>query len=96
MEMATGWRLRCRKKEGNKMKYIVVDREDKIWPFANEYEAENEKEALKMFIAESKNLVASFKNISFTFKLVNNTVKEFVDGEFDGVEFIAREERVII
>ena len=75
------------------MKYIVVDREDGIWPFANEYEAENEKEALKMFIAESKNLVASFKNISFTFKLVNNTVKEFVDGEFDGVEFIAREEK---
>ena len=78
------------------MKYIVVDREDGIWPFANEYEAKNEKEALQMFIVESENLTANFKHIKFTFELVDNVVKEFIDGEFDGVEFIAREEMVII
>ena len=73
------------------MKYVVVHREDGVWPFANEYEAENEIEALRMFITESENLTANLKHIKFTFKLVGNIVKEFVDGEFDGEEFIAKE-----
>ena len=49
MDMATGWRLQYRKREGDYMKYVVVNREDGVWPFANEYEAENKREALQMF-----------------------------------------------
>lgn len=71
------------------MTYIVVNKEDGIWPFGNEYEAENETEALRMFINESERIVSSFKNVVFTFELDGNVVKEFVDGELDGVEFIA-------
>ena len=73
------------------MKYIVVDREDGIWPFANEYEAENEKEALQMFITESEEMVSSLKNVKLTFELDGDVVREFADGKFDGVEFIAKE-----
>ena len=73
------------------MKYIVVDREDGIWPFANEYEAENEIEALRMFITESEEMVSSLKNVKFTFELDGHVVRELTNGEFDGVEFIAKE-----
>ncbi len=74
------------------MKYKVVNKESGVQPFDNEYEAENKREALKKFIVESENLTANLKHIKFTFELVDNIVKEFVDGEFDGIEFIAREQ----
>ena len=74
------------------MKYKVVNKESGVQPFGNEYETENKLEALKKFVIESENLTANLKHIKFTFKLVGNIVKEFVDGEFDGEEFIAKEE----
>ena len=73
------------------MKYKVVNKESGVQPFGNEYEAENKIKALKKFIVESENLTANLKHIKFTFKLVGNIVKEFINGEFDGEEFIAKE-----
>ena len=73
------------------MKYVVVNREDGVWPFANEYEAENKIEALRMFISESEELVSSLKIVKFTFELDGYVVKEFANGEFDGAEFVAKE-----
>ena len=73
------------------MKYVVVNREDGVWPFANEYETENKREALQMFIGESEKITSSLKNIKFTFKLDGYVVKEFANGEFDGTEFVAKE-----
>lgn len=73
------------------MKYKVVNKESGVQPFGNEYEAENEVEALRMFITESEEMVSSFKNVKFTFELDGHVVREFTDGKFDGVKFIAKE-----
>ena len=74
-------------------KYKVVNREDHIWPFENEYSAENEIGALKQFVDESKQAVRDLKYVKFSFELSEpeKLVKEFTDGEPDGVEFIALE-----